>query len=195
MAPKAGTRSVGRPRDPGHDDAILDATLRQIASEGYARMSLQRIAEEAGVSKASIYLRWPTKADLATAAMEHARLAEFPAATGDIRADLIAQLHWFQQTTERLSVMGLIGACLVEEGHTPELMQMLRERAGRPRLANLREVLQEAAERGEIDAEADIDEAARLLYGVFYAEYLPGPDLAADWADRAVDLVLRGLAP
>lgn len=186
------TRQGGRKRNPGHDAAILDATLRLLARDGYARMSLQAVADEAGVSKATIHLRWSTKANLATAALEHQRLVDLAAPTGETRKDLLDQIRWHESAAERFSAMGLVGACLAEERTTPELMRLLRERAARPRLQNLVAVLDAARDRGEIDSDADVQAAARLLFGTFYAAYLPG-EAAEDLAERAVDLVLRSL--
>lgn len=191
--PPTKGRRTGRPRDPATDAAILDAALRLIARDGFARMSLQAVADEAGVSKATTHLRWSTKTALAIAAMEHGRLADFPEPVGRVREDLIAQLRWYERTAERFSATGLVGACLQEEQTTPELLQLLRERAARPRLQLLAGVLEAARERGEIAADADVQSAARLLFGAFYAEYIPG-DAPPDWAGRAVDLVLAGLA-
>lgn len=191
-ASKAERVRTGRPRNPRNDAAILEATLRLIARDGYARMSLQAVAIEAQVSKATIHLRWSTKAELAIAAMEHERLADLPAAVGDTEVDLVAQLRWYERTAERFSTMGLVAACLAEERTTPDLMRLLREHAARPRLQSLVQVLDAARGRGEIDADADVEAAARLLFGTFYAEYIPG-QAPEDLAERAVALVLRGL--
>jgi AcrR family transcriptional regulator len=182
----------GRPRDPGNDDAILGATLHLMSRDGYARTSLQAVANEAGVSKATIHLRWRTKADLARAAMEYARLADLPALVGDTRKDLIAQLHWTDDPVEQFSAMGIRGVCLAEETTTPELLELFRERGAVPRLQNLITILDAARGRREIDEDADVETAARLLYGEYFAAYIPGeaPD---DLVERSVDLVLRGL--
>ena len=59
----------GRPRDPAVEERILDATLRQLAEHGYARMSVDQVAAASGISKPAIYRRWKGKADLATAAL------------------------------------------------------------------------------------------------------------------------------
>src|SRR4051794_10384858 len=58
-------RSGGRPRSAHIDDAVLKATLRHLAERGYAGMSVNAIAAELGISKPTIYLRWPSKVDLA----------------------------------------------------------------------------------------------------------------------------------
>ncbi len=183
---------MGRPRDPDNDAAILGATLRLLSQDGYARMSLQAVANAAGVSKATIHLRWSTKEDLATAAMEYGSLANLPPVVGNTRDDLIAQLRWYEGAVEEFSAMGIRGACLAEEHTTPELMRLLRERGAVPRLQNLMTILDAARGRKEIRADADVEAAARLLYGEYYAAYIPGqaPD---DLVERSVDLVLHSV--
>ena len=119
------------------------------------------VAARAGVSKATIYLRYEGKADLATAALAHLRESGRPAATGDLRADLVAQLRQLRRNAERVSAMPLIGTCLTEEQHTPELLRLFRERTLRPRRALLRKMLDEAARSGAIAPDRDIDAAVR----------------------------------
>ncbi|MEV6019258.1 MULTISPECIES: TetR/AcrR family transcriptional regulator [unclassified Streptomyces] len=188
------TRSAGRPRSAEKDAAILQAALELLASHGYTRMSLSQVAEAAQVSKSTIHLRWKTKADLLTAALAALRMADAPPATGDTRADLTAVLKDFAATVERVRGMALIGTCLAEEAHTPELLALLRERTVLPRRALLREVLEQARDRGEIHAGADVEAAVSALLGPFYADYLAGRAGRIGWAEAAVDLVLSGLA-
>ena len=88
-----GSRRAGRPRSPALDRAILDAAVHLLSTQGYARMSMDAVAARAGVSKATIYLRYAGKADLATAAIAHLRETGRPEPTGDLRADLLAQLR------------------------------------------------------------------------------------------------------
>jgi AcrR family transcriptional regulator len=183
---------MGRPRDPDNDAAILGATLRLLSREGYVRMSLQAVATEAAVSKATIHLRWSTKAELVRAAMEFACLVDLPPLLGNTRNDLIAQLRWYEGSVEQFSAMGIRGVCLAEESATPELLRLLRERGAVPRLQNLITILDAARGRQEISANADVEAAARLLYGEYFAAYVPGeaPD---DLIERSVDLVLDAL--
>ena len=175
------------------DAAILDAALALLSSEGYGRMSMDAVAANAGVSKATIYLRYSGKADLATAALAHLRVAGRPDPTGELRADLLSELSQLRLNTERVLAMSLVGTCLSEERHTPELMELFRERTMHPRRAILRDLMAEGRARGEIAADADIDSAVDLFMGAYHAHYLSGDPFPDLWEERIVDSLLRGL--
>lgn len=186
-------KGAGRPRSAEKDAAILRAALELLASHGYTRMSLSQVAAAAQVSKSTIHLRWKTKADLVTAALEAMRMADAPAPSGDTRADLVAILEDFASTVERVRGMALIGTCLAEEAHTPELLALLRERTVLPRRALLGEVLERARDRGEIRQDFDPEAAVSALLGPFYADHMAGRGGDPAWAGHAADLVLAGL--
>jgi AcrR family transcriptional regulator len=188
-------RSLGRPRSSAADRAILGAALRLLAADGYARMTMDGVAAEAGVSKATIYLRYRGKADLATAALAHLRDAGRREATGDLRQDLVDLLAQMRANAERVSVMGIIGTCLAEEGHTPELLRLFRERTLLPRRAALAGLLADARDRGELAPNADIEAAATLLMGAYQSRYLSGEPFPERWEERLVTTMLAGLRP
>lgn len=190
-----GEVRAGRPRSAQKDAAILRAALELLAAQGFVRMTLDQVAAAAGVSKSTIHLRWKSKANLVTAALESLRMSEAPAPTGETRADLVAVLEDFAATVERVRGMALIGTCLAEEAHTPELLALLRERTVLPRRALLIEILQRARDRGEIRPDTDPEAAASALLGPFYADYMAGRGGRPGWAGDAVTLVLAGLRP
>ncbi|HET7659591.1 MAG TPA: TetR/AcrR family transcriptional regulator [Oryzihumus sp.] len=191
--PDSPVRAAGRPRSPEKEAAILREALRLLSTEGYAGMTLQLVADAAGVSKSTIHLRWQTKADLVTAALEAMRMVHADAGTGDTRTDLVAILEDFAATIEQVNGMALIGTCLAEETRAPELLQLLRERTVLPRRELLREVLDRAVAAGELRAGADLDAAVSALLGPYYADHLAARG-APGWAAAAVDLVLAGLS-
>jgi AcrR family transcriptional regulator len=164
-----------------------------MARDGYARMSVDAVAREAGVSKPTLYLRYPSKAALATAALAHAREQTAPRDTADTRADLIATLRHFRTGVERPFGMALVGTALAEEHHTPELLAQFRENLVEPRRQMLRSVLTRAQARGELAAAADLEMAVNMLVGSYYASYLAASRVARDWPERAGELVLSGL--
>ncbi|WP_282702311.1 TetR/AcrR family transcriptional regulator [Streptomyces sp. CC219B] len=188
-------KKAGRPRSAEKDEAILAAALELLATQGYVRMTLDQVASAAGVSKSTIHLRFKTKADLLTAALAAARMVDAPPPSGDVRTDLVAVLEDFAATVERVNGMALIGTCLAEEDHTPDLLALLRERTVLPRRALLREVLEQAREAGQVRPDADLEPAVSALLGPFYADYMAGRGGRPEWAEQAVDLVLAALAP
>ena len=157
--PETPARAAGRPRSPEKEAAILREALRLLSTEGYAGMTLQLVADAAGVSKSTIHLRWQTKADLVTAALEAMRMVHADAGSGDTRTDLVAILEDFATTVEQVNGMALIGTCLAEEVRAPELLRLLRERTVLPRRQLLREVLERAVATGELRAGADLEAA------------------------------------
>ncbi|WP_431968207.1 TetR/AcrR family transcriptional regulator C-terminal ligand-binding domain-containing protein [Actinacidiphila sp. bgisy160] len=186
-----GCRSpAGRPRCAGKESAILAAALTLLAEQGFTRMTLDAVARAAGVSKATIHLRFKTKAELAAAALKTLHPCSAPPETGDVRADIVALLADFSATLIRTGGVALIGTCLAEEAHTPELLALFREHAVQPRRAALRRLLDRARTQGELACDADPDTLASALLGVFYADHLAGRSTGRDWAERTVAPVL-----
>lgn len=186
-------KSQGRPRSPDTDERILKAALRQMAEEGYSRMSIDAIAAEAGTTKPTIYRRWPGKEALAVAALEHLQTQEQPVPSGATEADLIALLSDFRKKLLRPNGMAMIGTLLQEERHTPGLLEMFRDRIVQPRRRGLLAILREANDRGELREGADAEAAITMLVGSFYARYLSGEGIPHDWPKRVVKTVLGGL--
>jgi Tetracyclin repressor-like, C-terminal domain len=89
--------------------------------------------------------------------------------------------------------MALIGTCLTEEQHTPELLTLFRARTLQPRRALLREMLGAARESGRIDPGADIDAAVDLFMGAYQTRYLSGEPFGERWEERAVEALLRSV--
>src|ERR687883_1813354 len=84
----------GRPRDPSRDSVIRAAILRLLAEVGYGNLTMDAVASEAGVGKATIYRRWRTKQDLVVDTISDLTRAEATAPdTGSLEGDLRALLH------------------------------------------------------------------------------------------------------
>ena len=87
------TRTL-RPRIEGEREAeILDAALELLASSGYDRLTMDAVASAAKASKATLYRRWDTKAELVVDALSRAKGAPQlePIDTGSLRGDLIGR--------------------------------------------------------------------------------------------------------
>ena len=188
------TSRRGRPRSPGIDEAILEATLRQLGSVGFGRMSIDSVAAEAGVGRPAVYRRWRNKVELATAALAHLNVSTPDRLIGDTRRDLVAQLSRVRNFYGKFRGMAMVGALLVEEERHPELLALFREQVIRPRRAALAEVLRQGQARGEVRGDLDLDTAAALLIGPFYARYLSGERFPRGWAEQVVAMLWPGFA-
>ena len=193
MQKKNEERAPGRPRDPETEERILEVALRLLSVDGYSRMSLDGVAAEAGVSKPTIYRRWSSKADLATAALRTMQVAEPKVDTGTTVGDLVAALENFSRSLLRPNGMSLIGTVLAEEGHTPELLRLFRERIVKPRREMIKGILERAAGRGELRAGVDVDAAVQMLVGGFYARYLAHGRVPGGFAREMVEIVWGGV--
>ena len=182
----------GRPRDPGIDAAVLATAQRHLATGGYEAMSVAAVAQQAGTSRQALYRRWPTKADLATAAIAGLSRADERPPTEDPFADLVAELSAFQQGVSRPNGISMVGSML-QGGTDPELRALYRQRIVGPRRARLRAILERAAELGLIDPEADVNLAVAACTGTLYSLHLAGQPPGRTWPRRAATLVWRAV--
>ena len=146
-------RSVGRPRDPDVDRAILDATRDLLRELGYARLRIGEVAARAGVTPPTLRLRWPTKVELVHDALFQT-LDDRPLDdTGTLEGDLEAAVRRTIALYTRPEVQaGLLG--FVEDVRTkPELRRRIGQRIYRPAIDAYGEILQRAVERGEVASE------------------------------------------
>ncbi len=147
--PVSETRRQGRPRDPAADAAIIAAVFDVIADGGFAAFNVEAVAAKAGVGKATIYRRWPTREDLLVAAAERVMTDKGVPDTGVLRDDLVSWV-W---DTYRAKVDGpsshLLGQMIVEARVNPELKKLLR-RFHSQRRQTMIEVVERARDRGEI---------------------------------------------
>lgn len=192
LAPLAG-RTRGRPRSAECDGAILTATWRLLGEVGYVRLSMEGIAAAAGVGKPTLYLRYASKADVVAAAFARARMQRAPEPVGDLRADMAAQLEHIRAVMEGVG-MALVGTCLAEEVHVPDLIELLRERSLRPGRQVLREILRAGVDRGDLPVDADIETGILMAVGSYYAQRIAGEEFDEGWGERVADATLAMLA-
>jgi AcrR family transcriptional regulator len=184
----------GRPRDERVSSAITAAARRQLEQHGYANVSMDSVASEAGVARATIYRRYRDKADLITAAIaDNSTLHLSTEVSSDPRSDLAAYLAQFDQRFAEgcLEVVGtLIG--MREE---PSALDLHRERVVVPRMEYIKTLLLRAQEVGELRRDADLDLALQMVTGSVFARRVAGQSSEDGWADRAVDTIWAGMGP
>lgn len=181
---------VGRPRDPSIDDAVLEETLRQLASHGFAALSLASVAAGAGTTRPAIYRRWPDKESLVVDAI--ARLAQVapPERTGDPFGDLVTELEHFRHCITLAGSLPVAGLML-GDGFDERVRATYREQIVAPRRARIRACLDAAIAEGHLPPDADLLVASSFLTGSWYSLALVGTDPPDDWARRVAALVWR----
>jgi AcrR family transcriptional regulator len=184
--------SIGRPRDASIDEAVLRSAREQLAASGYDAMSVVAVAEAAGTTRQALYRRWPTKADLATAAIASLSTADERPDTEDPYADLVVELTAFRDGVVRPNGIGMVGAML-QDATDQNLVALYRERIVAPRRQRLRRILERAVESGHADHDADIDYAVAACTGLYYGLHLAGLRIARNWPERTAALVWRSI--
>lgn len=192
---ETAVRAPGRPRSALADEAIVDATIALLTEEGFDRLSMDAVATRAGVSKATIYRRWPSKEALVIDAVARRTDAFLDIEDGPIRD----RLTWLLEGVLAKSQTGVgrLLPCMVGASVTnPTLAEHYREQILTPRRARVAAILREAIDAGELRADLDVDLAIDLLIGpLLYRVLVQGRTAEPGLCTRIVDDVLDGLAP
>jgi AcrR family transcriptional regulator len=143
---------------------LLAVTLRLLQEHGYDGLTVDAVASTARASKATVYRRWPSKAELVLAAfIEGIRQVAVPPDTGTLRGDLLHLGEIIcQQARQQAST---IRAVLVEVSRHSALSDAMQHQFVDQRKALIQHILQQAVDRGEIAEAAIDDELWDLLPG------------------------------
>jgi AcrR family transcriptional regulator len=186
-------RRVGRTRDSAIDTRVLTVAKRHLARNGYDGMSISAIAQEAGTTRQALYRRWPTKADLAAAAVGSIEDPPVPPATqADPLAALVAELRDFVRGVSIPGRMSLVGAML-QETADPRVVERYQARVIAPRRERIMGILRTAQQLNLVDRDADLEVAVTMCTGSWYGRALAGHPPPDDWPRRAAALVWRAV--
>jgi AcrR family transcriptional regulator len=187
------TAPRGRPRSKELDASILTATLQLASEVGINGMSMDDVAQRAGVSKASIYRRWPSKELLVIDALRSAMGPLDTVDTGDVGADLRAILGDLVQRFSAKERMNDVLPHLIEVStHDPALRAEL-DAYTQLRRVPLRASLERGIARGEIAPDADLDTMIDALLGpIIYRRLLTGAKIDTAFIEALMALVVPG---
>src|SRR4051812_45024012 len=184
----------GRPRDPSRDSVTRAAILRLLADIGYGALTMDAVASEAGVGKATIYRRWRTKQDLVVDTISDLNRAEATAPdTGSLEGDLRAMLRSLVAV-----ISGPTGAAtlslLSTVPHQPALAQAFRNGP----LGVWRQAFEEVWTRGEARGEVRVGwhetVAAESISALLVQRWLlTGEPVDEAYADEVLDTVVLPL--
>jgi len=168
-----------------------------LADVGYEQLTIEAIAERAGVGKQTIYRRWPSKAAVvAEAALSVDLVGEplLPAHTTDLASDMRAWLRQRQNWLESPGVMALVRGLVAAAADRSVDAARLYDHLTQPQRQVLLERLELAREEGHVRGDADLAAVAEALLGVvLYRILARGPETPRG-GDGVVEALLHGVA-
>ena len=187
-------RKRGRPRDPEADGRILTAAASLILMRGFDSMTVDEVATQAGVGKATVYRRWARKEDLAVAAMEQLYRSEMPTPdTGSIREDLRQAYASALTFINSANGTDYVRTTIKESMRDDRIATLYREAAERAENSSI-VMFERAIARGEVRADIPMNIAVQLIGGIIAMRATtrqPMPEM--DELDELVDFVLQGI--
>ena len=176
---------------------MLSATGRILGRDGYARLTIERVAAESGAAKTTIYRRWPSKAALCMDLyLEIAGRELHEPDTGNVARDLEsitdAVIRLQTRTAAGQAFVGLLTEAQLNPETRPEFLAEFAQR----RREVTRRVLRRAIQRGEVKADTDVDLVIDALGGATTFRLLQGhAPLNAQFTKCIVALILSGCKP
>jgi AcrR family transcriptional regulator len=182
---------VPRERDQQREGAILGAALELLAEIGYDQLTMDAVAARARCSKATIYRRWPGKAELViTALRRQAVAAQVAPDTGGLRTDLleaVAAMRISLVSQDAARIIGLMAAMRRD----PALAEVVRGQLVASKREVFAAVIARAVTRGDLPATADHELLAEISSAVLLSRLLvTGDPLDPAFEQHLVDAVL-----
>jgi AcrR family transcriptional regulator len=191
-----GSRPPGRPRSEVARLAILRSALNLLGKNGFPELTIEAVAADARVGKATVYRWWPNKAALIADAFASSatRRLHYPD-TGSVNADMSQQMRQLVKIF-RGRRGRIVSAILAGGQNDKELISAFRERFLWPRREEAYATLQRGIRRRELRRDIDKDLLLDSLYGPIYMRFLIRHDsLTPEFVDRLCQLVLGGARP
>jgi AcrR family transcriptional regulator len=184
-------RHPGRPRRAATDAAIIRAAVDLMTEGGVEATTLTAVARRAGVARATVYLRWPSRSALIGAAARAAVGGQVMPLTGEVDHDIRMGSAWLQRVFELPSTPAML----------PEMVRGVLARppelsfdAVAPRRREFARLYRAGAEAAGLDPTVDPHLAFDMLLGTAIAHLLAnGRPMAKADADQLAEVIIAGL--
>ncbi|MGP7818028.1 TetR/AcrR family transcriptional regulator [Niallia sp. 01092] len=189
-------KKLGRPRSEKTKTDILTASYDLLIENGFKAITVEKIAEKAGVSKATIYKWWPNKAAVVIDSFLNATSEKLPIPnTGSTIDDMFIQVNNFVEFL--MSRKGNVIAEIIAEGqYDPNLADIYRKAYFKPRRNISTQILERGISRGELRKDLNIDLSIDLIWGpVFYRLLITGEVLDEIFVRNLINYVFEGIKP
>ena len=192
MESRSGSAAQGRPvgRGPKVCAAVLAATLAELADVGYARLTVEAVAQRAGVHKTTVYRRWKDREALVVDALTDHVAADRPIPdTGDVATDLRA-LARLLVTHLTVTHLGVVATMFSDAARLPEIADV-RRRFFADRFRRATPLVTRAVERGQLPQGTDPALLLKSLIAPVYLRLLVTSEPLDDAvADHAAEITL-----
>jgi AcrR family transcriptional regulator len=187
-------KKLGRPRSEKTKNAILTAAYELLLENGFGAVTIEKIAERAGVSKATIYKWWPNKAAVVMDAFFDAAVVRLPIPdTGSTMNDMTIQVNNLAKFL--ISQEGKVINEIIAEGqYDQKLAETYRTIYFKPRRLDSRHILERGISRGELRGNLDIELIIDLIFGpLFYRLLITGDLVDEEFIINLVKHVFEGI--
>lgn len=187
-------KKLGRPRSEKTKSDILKAAYNLLIETGFNTVTVEKIAERAKVSKATIYKWWPNKAAVVMDGFLNATNVELPIPdTGSIRKDMLIQVDSFVNfLTARKG--NVITEIIAEGQYDPKLADIYRQAYFIPRRNIAKQILERGILRGEIKKDLDLEASVDLIWGpIFYRLLITGAEIDEVFIRNLIDYAFKGI--
>jgi AcrR family transcriptional regulator len=175
------------------DTAILDAAATLMSQRGYRGMTVAAVAAAAGVTEPTVYLRHPTKHDLAVAAIPRLPMLTHPPDTGDTKTDLTRLLTDLVDTGRAIG-LAMTGVVLAEEAEHPELLDHWRTTVGAAAVRAVQDIIRHGQRRGEVRRDVRAPVVADLILGAYFGHYTHQGQPDRAWIRDVINTLWPGVA-
>jgi AcrR family transcriptional regulator len=160
---------AGRPRSEDSRDAILRAATDLVVEQGYAAVSIEKIAKRAGAGKQTIYRWWPSKGDVLMEALVAKTDTYIPVPDeGSWAADLRRMLEDSLTLARAPQIGELLSALMVEAQLDPAFGARFRTDFLERRRAALTTLVERARRRGDLPPGITAPFASDVVFGVIW---------------------------
>lgn len=186
------TRGRGRPRSTKADEAIRHAVVELLAEHGYHGLRVDEVAGRSGVSKTTIYRRYPAKAALVVGVLAAIKSEQIPITeSGDVADDLRTIIVRQYESLNGTAMARALPGLLAEKVAEPELAIAIEE-LWSSRQAMVAGVIERGVETGVIRSDLDVAHLLDLLAApAYYRLLVTGREVDREAAEHHAEILLR----
>jgi AcrR family transcriptional regulator len=189
-----GRRGRGRPRDTSIETAVVEASIAEIAEKGLDATTMEGIADRSGVSKATLYRRWPNKTAVLYFLADRLVDVIEPADTGDLRKDLLTVFEPLAEQSYGDGPVALLAPTFIAAAaHDPQMRAFVQDQVASRRAGAIK-ALRRAQRRGELRRGVDITLTVEMIAGALSERaYLLGKPVTSTYVRRIIDQAIMGV--